>query len=31
MPCAIFAREHEARAKDQEQLEWLTARWHLGA
>jgi predicted 2-oxoglutarate/Fe(II)-dependent dioxygenase YbiX len=28
---ALFAREHEARARDHADLEWLAARWHLGA
>jgi hypothetical protein len=27
---ALFAGEKAARAKDQADLEWLTARWHLG-
>jgi hypothetical protein len=28
---ALFAREHEARARDQADLEWLTAQWNPGA
>ena len=28
---ALFAREQEARIRDETDLEWLTAEWHLGA
>ena len=28
---ALFTREHEARARDQADLEWLAAQWHPGA
>jgi predicted 2-oxoglutarate/Fe(II)-dependent dioxygenase YbiX len=28
---ALFAREQEARAKDETDLEWLAAQWNLGA
>jgi hypothetical protein len=27
----LFTREHEARARDQADLEWLAAQWHPGA
>ena len=28
---ALFAREQEARIRDETDLEWLMAEWHLGA